>query len=294
MMSMRHTAKHMVSATERAGRQAHGQPKRKSARHFRPSARHCLRTVKAMGLKHTFRRFWHGLRLGCGIKWNKRIGPPALSGPDWRVPTSTKSPATLMPLGSPRLVLCAAIGILAMGCEDENRQSADAARAQPSAPVSAPGKADTAKEVQLPRDARLHSGANAHRTKQIQSLKDTANQLRTLLNEDLRTGKAWALKENFRRMWEYRQTGSAMRFAHERADAVAATGIAPMMKAAETVMRHLWGIVSFVRHPITNAATEGINSMIQSLRHAARGLPNFASFRNRVLFHLGQLSLKPA
>ena len=60
------------------------------------------------------------------------------------------------------------------------------------------------------------------------------------------------------------------------------------------VKRHLWGIVSFVRHPIANAATEGINSMIQSLRHAARGLPNFASFRNRVLFHLGQLSLKPA
>ena len=30
------------------------------------------------------------------------------------------------------------------------------------------------------------------------------------------------------------------------------------------------------------------------LRHAARGLPNVASFRNRVQFHLGQLSLKPA
>ena len=117
---------------------------------------------------------------------------------------------------------------------------------------------------------------------------------RALLDEDLRTGKAWALKENFRRIWEYRQTGSAMRYAHKWADAVEATGIAAMKKAAETVKRHLWGIVSFVRHPITNAATEGINSMIQSLRHAARGLPNFASFRNRVLFYLGQLDLKQA
>lgn len=117
---------------------------------------------------------------------------------------------------------------------------------------------------------------------------------RALLDEDLRTGKAWALKENFRRIWEYRQTGSAMRYAHKWADAVEATGIAAMKKAAETVKRHLWGIVSFVRHPITNAATEGINAMIQTLRHAARGLPNFASFRNRVLFHLGQLNLKPA
>ena len=66
-----------------------------------------------------------------------------------------------------------------------------------------------------------------------------------------------------------------------------------MIKSAETVKQHLWGIAGFVTHPITNAATEGVNSMIQSLRHSARGLPNFASPRTRVLFHLGGLQLKP-
>jgi hypothetical protein len=39
---------------------------------------------------------------------------------------------------------------------------------------------------------------------------------------------------------------------------------------------------------------EGFNSMIQSIRHSARGLPNFASLRTRVLFHLGRLQLKPS
>jgi hypothetical protein len=34
--------------------------------------------------------------------------------------------------------------------------------------------------------------------------------------------------------------------------------------------------------------------MIQSLRHSARGLPNFASLRTRVPFHHGGLQLKPS
>ena len=101
-----------------------------------------------------------------------------------------------------------------------------------------------------------------------------ARDFRRLLRQDLRTAKAWALKENFRRIWSYRSVAGAMRFAHDWAGAVAHAGLRPMIKAAETVKRHLWGIAGFVTHPITNAATEGVNSMIQSLRHSARGLPN--------------------
>lgn len=121
-----------------------------------------------------------------------------------------------------------------------------------------------------------------------------AQDFRRLLRRDLRTARAWALKENFRRIWSYRSVAGAMRFAHDWAEAVAHAGLRPMIKAAETVKRHLWGIVSFVEHPITNAATEGVNSMIESLRHSARGLPNFASLRIRVLFHLGRLQLTPS
>jgi transposase len=117
---------------------------------------------------------------------------------------------------------------------------------------------------------------------------------RRLLRQGLRTAKAWALKENFRRIWSYRNVAGAMRFAHDWARALAHAGLRPIIKEAETVKRHLWGIAGFVTHPIANAATEGVNSMIQSLRHSARGLPNFASLRTRVLFHLGGLQLKPS
>ena len=64
------------------------------------------------------------------------------------------------------------------------------------------------------------------------------------------------------------------------------------------------GILNYLMHPIclrlsplrsgSNAAAEGINSVIQSLKHAARGLPRFESLRIRVRFFLGKLDLKPA
>lgn len=37
-----------------------------------------------------------------------------------------------------------------------------------------------------------------------------------------------------------------------------------------------------------------VNSIIQSLKHAARGLPGFQSFRNRVLFLSGKRDLPSA
>ena len=49
-----------------------------------------------------------------------------------------------------------------------------------------------------------------------------------------------------------------------------------------------------IRHRITNAASEGLNSRIQSIKSAARGFRSFANYRIRILFHCGRLDLKPA
>ncbi|MES2706617.1 MAG: transposase, partial [Verrucomicrobiota bacterium] len=70
------------------------------------------------------------------------------------------------------------------------------------------------------------------------------------------------------------------------------TGPSPLAQAADMIDKHAGGILSYLMHPITNAAAEGINSVIQSLKHAARGLPRFESLRIRVLFFLGKLDLK--
>jgi transposase len=57
--------------------------------------------------------------------------------------------------------------------------------------------------------------------------------------------------------------------------------------------RHLEEILTYLRHPITNAVTEGLNSKIQAIKSNARGFRSFENYRTRILFFCGKLSLHP-
>ena len=95
-----------------------------------------------------------------------------------------------------------------------------------------------------------------------------------------------------------------MKFLWDWVETTRATELTPLVKAADMINQHAEGILNYLMHPIclrlsplrsgSNAAAEGLNSIIQNLKHAARGLPRFESFRIRVLFFLGKLDLKPA
>jgi transposase len=123
---------------------------------------------------------------------------------------------------------------------------------------------------------------------------DEAQYLHRPQQQEPQKARASAIKENFRQIGSHPSVSGAIRFANDWGAAVAHSGLRPMITTAETVKRHLWSIAGFVTHPITNAATEGVNSMIQSLRHSARGLPNPASPRIHVLFQLSGLQRKPS
>jgi len=57
--------------------------------------------------------------------------------------------------------------------------------------------------------------------------------------------------------------------------------------------RHLPNLLTYFLYPITNATTEGYNSVIQALKDAARGFRSFANYRTRILFFCGKLDLRP-
>ena len=56
---------------------------------------------------------------------------------------------------------------------------------------------------------------------------------------------------------------------------------------------HLENILTYLRHPITNAVTEGLNSKIQMIKSNARGFRSFDNYRIRILFFCGKLDLYP-
>jgi transposase len=56
---------------------------------------------------------------------------------------------------------------------------------------------------------------------------------------------------------------------------------------------HLPNLLSYFRHRITNATSEGFNSVTQALKYAARGFRSFQNDRTRILFFCGKLDLRP-
>jgi transposase len=110
---------------------------------------------------------------------------------------------------------------------------------------------------------------------------------------DLKTARAWALKEEFRWFWRHVYALSAEEFFNHWYAWGGRCRLKPMVKVAKMLKRHLPNLLTYFRHRITNATSEGFNSVIQALRYAARGFRSFANYRTRILFYCGKLSLVP-
>lgn len=97
----------------------------------------------------------------------------------------------------------------------------------------------------------------------------------------------------FEGFWQCGEAKQARKFFKEWFGRAKRSRLEPIKAAADTIKRHLEGILTYFKHRITNASAEGLNSLIQSLKTAARGYRNFANYRAAILFHLGKLDLKP-
>ena len=120
--------------------------------------------------------------------------------------------------------------------------------------------------------------------------RDRFNALKAL---DLKTSRAWAIKENLRLFWE--QSSKAQGLEHFKRWYFWATHsrLEPIIKAAKTLKRHIDGMTTYFDFRITNAHAEGINSRIQAIKVKARGYRNQDNFKTAILFHLGGLNLYP-
>lgn len=66
-----------------------------------------------------------------------------------------------------------------------------------------------------------------------------------------------------------------------------------MIRVAKMLKRHLPNLLSYFHHRITNATSEGFNSVMQALKYAARGFRSFKNYRTRILFFCSRLDLRP-
>lgn len=120
-----------------------------------------------------------------------------------------------------------------------------------------------------------------------------ADRFAALRTVDLKTGRAWAIKESLRHLWNYHRRGWGAK--HWRRWYFWATHcrLQPVIDAAHTLKRHEAGLLSYFEHRITNAAAESLNSRIQAIRVQARGYRNRENFKTAIYFHCGGLQLYP-
>ncbi len=109
----------------------------------------------------------------------------------------------------------------------------------------------------------------------------------------LKVGRAYAIKETFDRFWDYQIPSYARRFFRRWYGWARRSKLEPVRRVAQMIYGHFENIITYLNHRISNAATEGFNGVIQSIKANARGFRSFENYRVAILFQCGKLHLKP-
>jgi transposase len=93
-----------------------------------------------------------------------------------------------------------------------------------------------------------------------------AEKFATLRALHLKTGRAWAIKESLRDLWEYRRRGWALRHWRRWYFWATHSRLKPVIKVAKMIHGHLENVLTYLDHRITTATCEGFNSKIQTIK----------------------------
>lgn len=110
---------------------------------------------------------------------------------------------------------------------------------------------------------------------------------------DLNTSRAWAMKENLRRLWEQPTLTAGRDHLVHWIEWVRQSGLKPMRQVAKTLCAQMPKVLNYLLHPISTNASEGINSRIQAIKHKCTGFRNTEHFIQAIYFFCGKLDLDP-
>ena len=114
-----------------------------------------------------------------------------------------------------------------------------------------------------------------------------------LRGQQLKTGRAWALKEMFRDFWTCATMEEGKEYFGSWYGWAIRSRLEPIKKVARSFKVHRDNILTYFSHRITKAALEGLNNRIAGLVKKAFGYRNRERLKTDILFHLGGLDLYP-
>jgi transposase len=149
------------------------------------------------------------------------------------------------------------------------------------------------KELKSSGDERLTGTKYSWLKNPMNFSRETWRDFGLLRDSNLRTARGWAIKETFRRFWEYTYPKAAENFFNRWYSWAIRSRLPAMKNVAKTLKRHFANIITYLKHPITNAMSESLNAKIQWIKYTAHGFRSRKSFRTAIYFHCGGLDLYP-
>jgi transposase len=108
--------------------------------------------------------------------------------------------------------------------------------------------------------------------------KNLAKNQRGVLNRvfhlNRRVFKAYLLKESLEKLWDYRYEGAMLNYLQKWIDQLRWQRLPSFQKLAETLLKHLDGILNYCRTPVRFGVVEAINGNIRMLINRGRGYKN--------------------
>jgi transposase len=115
--------------------------------------------------------------------------------------------------------------------------------------------------------------------------------LRALDKGNRRIYRAWCLKDEFERFWNYNARWAAERFLKGWMTAVMRSRLEPMKKFVGTLRNHYEGVVAFIDTGLTNATAEGLNRIVKIVKNRASGFRNLEAFSDMIYLTVGDVDI---
>jgi transposase len=115
--------------------------------------------------------------------------------------------------------------------------------------------------------------------------------LNALAKSNRHIHRAWVLKDEFNRFWEYRYAGSAKQFLKNWMTSALKSRIPSLIKFVGTLREYQDNIMTFIERPLTNAVGEGINRILKIVKNRSSGFRNLESFADLIFLTIGDLDI---
>ena len=128
----------------------------------------------------------------------------------------------------------------------------------------------------------------------VDNRKSYRKEFLNLTRINLKTARAWRIKEAAAMLWDYKYMAVAERAWKRLYYWMSHSRLKPIIAVGKMIMKYLWGILNAIRLKVSNSMLEAKNARIQKIKKIACGFRNRERFKTAILFQLGGLDLMPS